>query len=124
MVYWGVCRQHGIPTVTFATAGWDTRPRIEHPVKWIKVPAVPDPTPPWSRNRCSTTSPRRPAQLVKHVQEALAWTVHNPDLTPANAVIIYAWNENDEGGWLMPTWTAQGQPDTDRIESVGRVLNR
>jgi hypothetical protein len=62
--------------------------------------------------------------LAQHVQAALAWTAHNPDLTPANAVIIYAWNENDEGGWLTPTWTAQGKPNTDRIEALGRTVGR
>lgn len=122
--YWGECRQHGIPTLTFATAGWDTRPRIEHPVKWIKIPAVPDPTPPAQQKPLLDDVTATPAQLAKHVQEALAWTADNPDLTPANAVIIYAWNENDEGGWLVPTWTGQDQPDTDRIEAVGRVLNQ
>ena len=122
--YWGACRQHGIPTVTFAAAGWDTRPRIEHPVKWIKVPAVPDPTPPAQQKPLLDDVNATSAQLAKHVQEALTWTAHNPDLTPANAVIIYAWNENDEGGWLVPTWTAQGKPDSDRIGALGRFLNR
>ena len=23
-----------------------------------------------------------------------------------------------------PTWTAQGKPNTDRIEALGRILNR
>jgi hypothetical protein len=122
--YWGACRQHGIPTVTFATTGWDTRPRIEHPVKWIRIPAVPDPTPPAQQKPLLDDVTATPEQLAKHVQAALAWTAHNPDLTPANAVIIYAWNENDEGGWLIPTWMAQGKPHTDRIEALGCVLNR
>ena len=63
-----------------------------------------------------------PAQLTKHLQEVLDWTAHNPDLTPANAVIIYAWNEHDEGGWLAPTWTAERRPNTNRIEALAPVL--
>ena len=44
--YWDVCRRDRIPTITFATAGWDTRPRLEHPVSWMPgVEAKPDPTP-------------------------------------------------------------------------------
>ena len=122
--YWGVCRQHDIPTITFATAGWDTRPRIENPVKWIKVKAVPDPTPPAQQKPLVDEVTATPAQLTQHLREAIDWTVHNPDLTPANAVLIYAWNENDEGGWLVPTWTSDGKPNTERIEAVARVLKR
>ena len=120
--YWDTCRQQGIPTVTFATAGWDTRPRIEHPVKWIKLKAVPDPTPPAQQKPLVDDVTATPGQLTKHLQEALDWTAHNPDLTPANAVIIYAWNEYDEGGWLAPTWTAERGPNTDRIEALVPVL--
>jgi hypothetical protein len=40
-----------------------------------------------------------PAQLAQHLQDAIHWTKNNPDLNPANAIIVYAWNENDEGGW-------------------------
>ena len=34
----------------------------------------------------------------------------------ANAIIIYSWNEHDEGGWLVPTRTSSGEP--------GRVMVR
>ena len=40
-------------------------------------------------------------------------------LNPANAIIIYAWNENDEGGWLIPT-LSEG---TARLDAIARVLN-
>lgn len=38
------------------------------------------------------------------------------------AVIAYAWNEFDEGGWLCPTRSADGQPDTRRIGAIGQLL--
>ncbi len=114
--YWGACRRHGIPTVTFASAGWDTRPRIEHPMSWTKwVKAVPDPTPPERQKPLVDEVTATPAQLTKHLKEAVEWTARNPDLTPANAVIIYAWNENDEGGWLIPTLHPDGTPNPERI---------
>jgi hypothetical protein len=56
------------------------------------------------------------------LREAVDWTQRNRDLNPSQAIIIYAWNENDEGGWLIPTLGANGQPNTERIEAVGRVL--
>jgi hypothetical protein len=31
------------------------------------------------------------------------WVKTHPDSAPSKAILIYAWNENDEGGWLVPT---------------------
>jgi hypothetical protein len=121
--YWGACRRHGIPTVTFASAGWDSRPRIEHPMSWTHwVKAVPDPTPPARQNPLIDEVTATPAQLTAHLKEAIEWTVQNPDLTPANAVIVYAWNENDEGGWLIPTLNADGAPNLERIRAARAAL--
>ncbi len=123
--YWGACRQHGIPTVTFAAAGWDTRPRIEHPVSWTKgVSAVPDPTPTARQKPLIDEVVATPAQLATHLRDALEWTAQNPGLTPANAVIIYAWNECDEGGWLIPTLKADGGPNTDRLDAIRPLLKK
>ena len=35
---------------------------------------------------------------------------------------MYAWNEHDEGGWPVPTWTPEGKPDTSRLDAIRRVL--
>ena len=44
--YWEVCRRERLETITFATVGWDPRPRVEHPTPWVRVTPHPDPTPP------------------------------------------------------------------------------
>jgi|GEM_PF-6358815 len=46
----------------------------------------------------------------------------NRDLNPANAIIIYAWNEHDEGGWIQSTLGADGKPDASRIQALEKVL--
>jgi hypothetical protein len=46
----------------------------------------------------------------------------NPKTCEANGVIIYAWNEHDEGSWLVPTWTAVSKPNTTRLDAIRRVL--
>jgi hypothetical protein len=33
-----------------------------------------------------------------------------------------AGNEHDESGWLVPTWTSEGKPDTSRLDAIRRVL--
>jgi hypothetical protein len=122
--YWDVCRQQRIPTITFATAGWDPRPRVEHPVPWIAVEPRPDPTPPEQQKPLIDAVTATPAQIAQHLQDAIDWTKNNRNLNPANAIIVYGWNENDEGGWLIPTWKPEGQPDRSRLDAVSHVLKR
>jgi hypothetical protein len=112
-----------IPNITFASAGWDTRPRNERPPAWMKeVPATPDPTPPARQQPLIDSVTATPDELAAHLREAIEWTKVNRDLNPANAVIIYAWNEHDEGGWLQPTLGSDGRPNEERIKAVGKVL--
>lgn len=120
--YWEVCRQQRLETVTFATAGWDPRPRVEHPTPWVRVTPRPDPTPPAQQQPLVDAVMATPDQLAGHLREALAWTQQNRDLNPANAVIVYGWNENDEGGWLIPTLQPGGGIDRARVDALAKVL--
>lgn len=117
--YWAVCRRLGIPTVTFATTGWDTRPRIENPPPWCRwVKRVPDPRPLDQQIELRDAVTAEPAALTRHVREALAWTRANPAVCPSRTMLIYAWNENDEGGWLIPTLKPDGTADTSRLAAL------
>ncbi len=122
---WEKCRALRIPSVTFASAGWDTRPRNERPPPWCTwVTATPDKTPPAQQKPLIDSVTATPDELAVHIREALDWTKANRDLNPANAVIIYGWNEHDEGGWLQPTLGTGGKPDESRIRALGQVLRR
>ena len=57
-------------------------------------------------------------ELADHVRNMLQWIRGHRHVTEANLAIIYAWNENDEGGWLVPT-LGEG---TSRLDAVERVL--
>jgi hypothetical protein len=113
-----------VPIVTFASAGWDTRPRNERPPSWMKdeVKAEPDLTPPSQQRPLIDAVTATSEELAAHVREAIKWTQTNRDLNPANAVILYAWNEHDEGGWLQPTLGTDGKPDESRIKALRSVL--
>ena len=60
--------------------------------------------------------------LDVHLARALAFVKANPRICPARTLIIYAWNEHDEGGWLCPTWTPSGQADDSRVQAIRKVL--
>lgn len=120
---WEKWRRERTPCITFATAGWDTRPRQERPPSWCSwVKATPDPTPPAQQKPLIDATTATSDEIAAHLREAIAWTQANRDLNPANTIILYAWNEHDEGGWLQPTLGADGNSDASRIQAIGKVL--
>jgi len=85
----------GSDVVPLASTGFDMRPRIETGISWDPHAADLDidmyheqPT---------------PKEFAGHLKNVLALLKSHPKQTPANTVLIYAWNEFDEGGWLCPT---------------------
>ena len=97
-----------VPTVM---SGWDRRPRIEQPMPWER----------WQRAGAGMdryyVAPT-PDELAAHLSRALEWIAAHPGAAPARAALIYAWNENDEGGWLVPTIPF----DDSRLRAIRRVL--
>jgi hypothetical protein len=94
--FWDECRRTGSSVVPIVMTGWDRRPRVERPVFWET----------WQRPNVGIEKfYREPtaAELSQHVRLALAWVRTHPDAAATKAILIYAWNENDEGGWLVPT---------------------
>jgi len=91
-----------------------TRRRVEHPVPWEKnqQPGV-------GLDRYYETP--TPVELADHLADALTWAAADPSRCPAQAVLTYAWNEHDEGGWLCPTRGADGRPDTSRLDAIAAM---
>lgn len=109
--FWNRCRETGAHVVPIVTTGWDPRPRTEIPVPWGN---------PYSTHNgeVNRSELAKPEEIARQVGIALDWLAAHRDAAPAQAVIIYAWNEFDEGGWLAPT-LAEG---TARLDAIGRVL--
>ena len=107
---WEAGQTTGANVVPIVTAGWDDRTRVE-----TKTP--------WTTGSTNYTLPPTPAELANHLADALNWTsIHRTTATPANTVLIYAWNENDEGGWLVPTLNPDGSTNADRLTAIAAML--
>ena len=121
---WEKWQALAVPNVTFASAGWDTRPRNERPPPWMRaeVKAEPDPTPFAQQKPLLDAVTATPEELARHIGEAVEWAASHRELNPTNNVIIYAWNEHDEGGWLQPTLRADGTADESRVQALGKAL--
>jgi hypothetical protein len=99
-----------IPNVS---TGWDPAPFRDTHVDWYPPENIAQDFIGWSAT---------PQQLIANLEAAFVWTKANPAKVPANTVLIYAWNEHSEGGWLCPTYTPRG-PDTERIDALHNWLS-
>ena len=106
---WDSWSDSGMQVVPIVTAGWDPRPRIHTPVPWYQGYAEDG----WAQTPT-------PQELAEHIRDAIEW-VRKKSCEP-NAILIYAWNENDEGGWLLPTLGTGGVPNTERLDALRKVL--
>ncbi len=94
-----------LPYVPVITAGWDRRPWEEE-----KLPPA----------KMSVWYPDRTPKLVEEfVRRGVGWLDKHPDkATAQRLLLIYAWNENGEGGYLTPT-AADG---TEYLKAVKRAI--
>lgn len=94
---WTNQKNTGKKVIPNLNTGWDNRPRYTNTNWWHQA---------------------TPAEVGANVQSAVAWINANPAVAEAKTIIIYAWNETDEGGWLHPT-LSEG---TARLDAIAQVL--
>ncbi len=87
-----------LPQMPLVIGGWDCRP-------WETVWAGrSEPQP-----RSCYSPDRTPTDIYKHVLETGEWIAKNSDKCLSDLSIIYAWNENGEGGFIEPTVGDRGK---------------
>jgi len=109
---WSAYKATGEKIIPWVTTGWNPKPRIERSTLWSSYysPAG------WAEDGT-------PDQIAQNLQNALTWTKNNRNVAEANTLILYAWNEFDEGGWICPTIVpATNQINTNRIDALRSVL--
>ncbi len=106
--FWARASSAGLGVVPIAMAGWDRRPRVMKPVPWEAPPESSD------QIEHFYNAPT-PEELSAHVAAAMRWAKHS---TSAHTVLIYAWNEFDEGGYIAPTVGA----GTTRLDAVHKAV--
>jgi hypothetical protein len=95
---WAAQLAQSVDVIPTFSLGWDRRPRVDNPVPWEgAVGSISDYYYEVRRTDIST-----------HVDACLAFVRDNPTAAPENVIIGYAWNENDEGGWISPTKASAG----------------
>jgi hypothetical protein len=61
----------------------------------------------------------KPQEINSHVRSAFNWIEANPEAAEAKTMLWYAWNEMDEGGWLVP----DKKLGTAKLDEIREVVN-
>ncbi len=107
MKYWEEAKKTGKTVVPVVMAGWDPRPRAELPAPWQTDKYIENAKKVYFDNA-------DPEQVGDFIRKAIKWAKDSR----SPAIIIYAWNEFSEGGWIMPTL---GDGDK-RIRAIKKVV--
>jgi hypothetical protein len=111
--FWTQMVRTGVAVVPNVMTGWDRRPRIRQP-------------PPFDSYRAKATEyvvPGSPNEIANHVKAAIGFVKSHPSACPSKSILIYSWNECDEGGSVLcPTWSEHG-PAHEVLDAVSRVLS-
>ncbi|HEY4063433.1 MAG TPA: discoidin domain-containing protein [Puia sp.] len=110
---WNELAATGKKVIPWVTTGWMPQPRIDN----INCP--------WNTSYPSSASAGYPdpSQLAQNLQTAFNWIGQNATVAETHTLIMYAWNEHDEGGWICPTITVGNNsvPDSTRIKAIRSV---
>ena len=99
----------GKQLVPWVTTGWSPKPRIERSVSWNTY---------YKSNGWAMDG--TPEEIAQNLRNALTWVKNHKNATEANTILVYAWNEFDEGGWLCPTLGN----NMDRINAFRKIRLR
>jgi len=111
--FWKAMADTGVPTIPIAMVGWDNRARQERPPP--REHKVPNPNP----TRYFTLA--TPTELSAHLQAAVDFIETNKKSCVSKALLIYSWDECDEGGGIIPT---MGDPAGSYISAMRPVLSK
>lgn len=96
-----------LPYIPVLTVGFDRRP-WEGPTGIYNNPPI------------YYFTGRTPEKFESYLEDAITWMDEHPEQTTKERIILlYAWNEIGEGGYLMPT---KGDPEGEYIKVIQKVV--
>jgi len=112
---WASSGAEMVPTVM---TGWDQRPLLENPPYWDRG---------YMKQGVGLEKyyeRATPAEIADHLRDAIAWSQSHRSASPAQTILVYAWNECGEGfGALVPTFRPDDvNGNSSRLDAIGEVL--
>jgi hypothetical protein len=109
--YWSRMAATGAEMIPIAQVGWDTRPRNDHPVPWNHDDV--------RKSNATYYEMATEAEFYVHMRAAGNFVASNPASCAARTVLLYSWDECDEGGCIMPT---RGDPGGKYLSALKMAL--
>ena len=106
--YWRQAASSRVPFIPNVTLGWDWRPIIPFPDQMYHRTTT---NPSWC-------DPGSSSEWISLLKDAVQVGSNSAAKAGFNGIVIYAWNELSEGGWLVPT-KVEG---TSRLEMLSTAL--
>ncbi|MBI2841157.1 MAG: hypothetical protein HYX75_22800 [Acidobacteria bacterium] len=103
---WNSFRDAGLKAIPTVSAGWDPRPHRDDVWGYGGYTSGP------------VVEYATAEQIATHLGEGVQWIRGNPASAEASTIIMYAWNELSEGGWIVPTHSE----GTTRLDAIRQVL--
>jgi len=97
----------GRAVIPLLNLGWDPRPRMDDPIWDSAYGGVQ-----------SWYTPPTPDEITAHVRGGIRWVEQHAARDEQRVLLLYAWNEFDEGGVALPT-LSEGAA---RIDAIRRAL--
>lgn len=94
--FWIKLANTKLASIPIAMVGWDTRPRQEQPVPWEHQDPIAN------SDLQHFYAKATPDEFARHAQHAIDFVRANQANCPANTILIYSWDECDEGGCILP----------------------
>jgi hypothetical protein len=103
--------EKGMPTIPLFPIGGDPSPRIDKKSPWV------------SYQNCSYAKAATPAELLDGGRRFAKWIKDTPSMreTFCGHILMFAWNEFEEGGWICPTYNEDLSVNTDRISAISEL---
>ena len=95
--------------IPWVTTGWDKRPRFDNPVSWENCQNF---------NQEYISFPTMD-ELKKEIESAISFAHKNE----SDLILIYAWNEFDEGGFIEPT-IKEGNINLEKLENIKEAIDK
>jgi hypothetical protein len=112
---WAEYSATGVPMVVNCVTGWDQRPRLERSKMTDGGSETAEDAP------YDYTTVPTPRQLTAHLQAGTDFTAKHPIICPSHALLIYSWDECDEGGNAIIPSYSHGRPNTSVLKALSRV---
>ena len=98
-------KRYQLPVLPVFSLGWNPMPRVTTPVPWVRY--------------ADQVYPEIPGrqQVYDSMVSFTAWLRANAD-NCCDHVLVFAWNEFEEGGFACPTLSEGGQPCTEILDGL------